>query len=71
LGDGGTAEIAEQIPWFYSSDELFKNVKWFNERADYKEAYHEVAILVWTWIGNEIEIDFAISDYSPSVTVHP
>jgi hypothetical protein len=53
-------EIAEQIPRFYGSDGIFKHVKWFNERADHEVgmAYHEVAMPVQTWIGNETEIDW-------------
>lgn len=47
-----------QTPKFYGGAEIFKYAKWFNEQADHevRKAYHEVAMPVRNWIGNEIEI---------------
>jgi hypothetical protein len=51
-GDGGTAEIAEQIAEFWGGYEIFKDVLWINEKADGKG---EVALAFQQWVGNETE----------------
>jgi hypothetical protein len=51
-GDGGTAEIAEQVAEFWGGYEIFKDVLWINEQVDGKG---EVALAFQQWVGNETE----------------
>jgi hypothetical protein len=50
----------EPVPEGDLSEDIFKHVRWFNERADHDVgmAYHEVAKPVTQWIGNESDIDW-------------